>query len=361
MPTPTPELGLEKALDSDDNADYLDTYLSSSLTTIDSLFSNATGHVHYGPHQGGMIELIPATAIPDGSITSAKIADGSIAIIDLDPSVLTLGGDLHGTVQAAAIQLRNASGIYVLDSAGTQRNLVTFGSETLFWDSMGGGYRWVNQANSVQWMALNAGNLSVPGTVTTAVLSTGSLNASGAITAASLQTSGSIYAPSSWIAAGPVVSGSGGDLSANRNNGTGYVFLANGSHYVGFDGSNYQMPSSALYVLGDRVVTETLAETLTNKTIVNMRNSGPAAFVAAGNDLTNYCFNYYSSTVTLPQPSAAYSGVFRAIKAWGAAITVNCATATMAPPGGTAMTSAFVLNNGDSVTCWCDGTYWWIL
>jgi hypothetical protein len=361
MPAPTPELGLEKALDSDDNADYLDTYLSSSLTTIDSLFNNISGHVHYGPHQGGMIELIPVTAIPDGSITSAKIADGSIAIIDLDPSVLTLGGDLHGTVQAAAIQLRNASGIYVLDSAGTQRNLVTFGVETLFWDAMGGGYRWVNQPNSAQWMALNNSNLVVTGTISASAFSAATLTVSGALVAGSIQSNSSIYAPSAWIAAGTVISGGAGDISANRGNGTGYMYLGNGNHYIGFDGTYYQLPTSALYVAGHRMVSEDEPETLTNKTIVNMHNSGPAAFVASGNDLTNYCFNYYSSTVTLPTPSAAYAGVFRAIKAWGAAITVNCPSASIAPPGGTAMTSAFVLNNGDSVTCWCDGTYWWIL
>jgi hypothetical protein len=53
-----------------------------------------------------------------------------------------------------------------------------------------------------------------------------------------------------YIAAGPAISAGAGDLNANRNNGTGYVFLANASHYIGFDGTSYQMPTSGLNVGG---------------------------------------------------------------------------------------------------------------
>ena len=41
-----------------------------------------------------------------------------------------------------------------------------------------------------------------------------------------------------------------GDISANRNNGSGYVFLANSNHYIGFDSTNYQLPTSGLVVGG---------------------------------------------------------------------------------------------------------------
>jgi hypothetical protein len=89
MPNPTPELGLQKAVDSDDTADYLEISLGTSLTTVDSLFNNTTGHTHGGVHQGGPIGSIPITAIPDGSITSAKLTDGTIATVDLADSAVT--------------------------------------------------------------------------------------------------------------------------------------------------------------------------------------------------------------------------------------------------------------------------------
>jgi hypothetical protein len=98
MPTPTPELGLQKALDADDTANYLDTSLANSLTTLDSLFSNVSGHTHGGVHQGGPISSVPASAIPDGSITSAKIADGSISTLDLADGAVTSVKIADGTI-----------------------------------------------------------------------------------------------------------------------------------------------------------------------------------------------------------------------------------------------------------------------
>jgi hypothetical protein len=79
----TTELALKTAVDSDDNADYLTINLASSLQTLDALFSNTTGHTHSGAHQGGPVTL------PDGSITSAKIADGTIGTADLANSAVT--------------------------------------------------------------------------------------------------------------------------------------------------------------------------------------------------------------------------------------------------------------------------------
>jgi hypothetical protein len=55
MSTPTPELGLQQGVDSDDTADYLTINLASSLVTIDSLFNQVAGHTHAGAHQGGPI------------------------------------------------------------------------------------------------------------------------------------------------------------------------------------------------------------------------------------------------------------------------------------------------------------------
>src|SRR5215472_18166795 len=55
MPNNTAELGLKIALDNDDAADYETIYLAGSLTTLDGLFNQTTGHTHSGAHQGGPI------------------------------------------------------------------------------------------------------------------------------------------------------------------------------------------------------------------------------------------------------------------------------------------------------------------
>ena len=108
MSTPTPELGLQRAVDTDDTADYLTISLSNTLGTVDGLFNNVTGHTHSGAHQGGGIATIPASAIPDGSITSAKIADGTILNTDIAPGTI---GSSELQVGAAIAQLGSTQGI----------------------------------------------------------------------------------------------------------------------------------------------------------------------------------------------------------------------------------------------------------
>jgi hypothetical protein len=85
----TTELNLKTAVDSDDTADYLTISLADSLRTVDALYNNVTGHNHSGAHQGGPIASVPATALADGSITSAKIADGAIVTVDLADGAVT--------------------------------------------------------------------------------------------------------------------------------------------------------------------------------------------------------------------------------------------------------------------------------
>jgi len=90
MPDLTTELNLALATDNDDQADYLDLdtgpSLRTSLKTVDGLFNTTTGHTHNGAHQGGPINSITPGAIPDGSVTAAKLAPGT-----LDPEALFAG------------------------------------------------------------------------------------------------------------------------------------------------------------------------------------------------------------------------------------------------------------------------------
>jgi len=94
----TTELALSTAVDGDDNADYLTLDLANSLRTLDALFSNVTGHNHGAAHQGGTIANIPASALADGIITSAKIADGAIQTQDLADSSVTSIKIADGTI-----------------------------------------------------------------------------------------------------------------------------------------------------------------------------------------------------------------------------------------------------------------------
>lgn len=144
MPTPTPELGLQKALDADDTADYLDTSLANSLTTIDSLFSNTSGHTHGGVHQGAPIGSIPASAIPAGSIDSSKIADGAIQSIDLADGSVTTAKIAAGAVTSSSIADGTIQGADIAGNTITSDKIAVFASGpfTTDWfrnNSSGGG------------------------------------------------------------------------------------------------------------------------------------------------------------------------------------------------------------------------------
>lgn len=134
---------------------------------------------------------------------------------------IPLGADLWGTTGAAHIGIQNNSAIWAYDGGGTIRNFVTFGGEQLFWAATGGGFRWVNQPNTVQWMALsNAGNLSVAGTI---------------------------------IAGGNI---SGRDILASRGNNTGVIYFDSqaGTHYLYWDGTSFNL-TNQLSMVGNLLLT----------------------------------------------------------------------------------------------------------
>jgi hypothetical protein len=93
--------------------------------------------------------------------------------------------------------------------------------------------------------ASSLGSISATGAVTlNSTLSVGgTVNFSQGVTAAAVQSTG-------FIAAGTNLSGAAGDITANRGNNTGYIWLGNASHYLGFDGTNYVLPTSNLSVPG---------------------------------------------------------------------------------------------------------------
>lgn len=223
----SPELNLALCIDDDDTADYLVTSegLRGSLLVLDGLFSATTGHTHQGPHQGGSFNDLTITR--DLTVTRNLTVNGTATLNALD--ILT---------------------------TSRFRGAVTFDVPL-----QPGGTLVVGQDLTVTRNAAITGTLAVTGgTTVTALTASGAINATG------------------QIAAGAFLGAGNGDLSANRGGSQGYVFLGNSNHYLGFDGGNYQMPSSPLYVNSARVVTETEAETLSNKTLVTPAVQGVATW-----------------------------------------------------------------------------------
>src|SRR5215471_4142591 len=111
----TTELSLALAVGGDDNADYLVTSLANSLRTMDALFNNVSGHNHGAAHQGGTIANIPASALADGIITSAKIADGAIQTQDLADSAVTSIKIADGTIATGDLADGSVTSIKIAD------------------------------------------------------------------------------------------------------------------------------------------------------------------------------------------------------------------------------------------------------
>jgi len=210
----TAELNLALAVDGDDTADYLTTTggLRGSLSTIDGLFNASTGHNHNGAHQGGSITTLNLS----GAITVGGLAT-------LNSVDVTTTSHLRGAV--------------TLDST-----LSVAGATTLAGVTINGT---LNPSTT-----LTVGlDLAVGRNETVA----GTLTVSGATNMANVGMSGALSVTGSVTVGGNL---NGADIYANRGNGSGYFFMVNGSHYIGFDGTNYQLPSAPLYVNSSRVVTE---------------------------------------------------------------------------------------------------------
>lgn len=210
---------------------------------------------------------------------------------------------------------------YLTQTAGLRGSLNTI--DGLFSSTTGHNHSGAHQGGGFSSLNLSGaltvgGNLTVSGTAAisgaTTVLSLdvattsalhGAVTMDGALTVTGLTTLiGGVtnLAATGYLSAGPVLSASAGDLNANRGNQTGYLFLGNASHYVGFDGTNYQMVNAVLYVNADRVVTETAAETLLNKTVRTPAGDGLVSNTGAA---AVRC-EYGTSSVSIP---IAHAGV----------------------------------------------------
>jgi len=207
---------------------------------------------------------------------------------------------------------------------------------------------------------LSNANLTGTTTMATATLS-GSLTVSGAATV-----SGRLVAIGTNTAGiGTAVPSQGNfEVQASGGGASMISFHRPGAFaaYFGIDTDNqWALGGWSMGATRYVVITDTQVQTLSNKSMSDPHIVGVSGnFSLNGNDLTNYQFAFNASGyLTLPAPGA-YKGVFRAVKAWGAATTVNCGTTCIIPPGSNGtIVASFVINGGDSVTFWCDGANWW--
>lgn len=330
----TSELNLSLAVDADDTADYLTIALADSLGTLDGLFNQATGHNHSGSHQGGILEFLDLTVGEDLTVVGQSILEGPA----ICQSNLTVQGNT--TVQGLSATNLDVSGVSNLHGAVTmQGGLNVIGSATLSGNLAAQGNingRYLSTTDGANGAVYCPdGHLYLrPKAGSQVICDQGALSVSGGITAGT------------YISAGAVISGGGGDISANRGNNTGYCFLGNGSHYIGFDGANYQMPTSNLYVNGDLVVLASSVNTLNNKTLVDPKLLSQAQLGGG--------------SITLPNVSGN-AGMWRYIKAWGGNCTILLTNGTLVLGAAQYSSGQYILVNGDSLSIYCDGSNWWVL
>jgi len=135
---------------------------------------------------------------------------------------MALGGDLYGSINAGHIGLVYGSAIRAYDSGGTLRSLLddTSTNITRIW-SLGSGFQFVGTGGGQLVYIDGSGNTSV-----------------------------NDLSATRYIYGGANLCSNTGDISANRGNGTGVIFLGTTSTYLFYDGGTYQLPGHPINVGG---------------------------------------------------------------------------------------------------------------
>lgn len=105
----TPELNLIQGEDDDDTADYLTIDLANTLSIVDGLFNNTTGHTHSGAHQGG---ILGANSFADNTIPGAKLVDNSVNNIKLLDLTVTGAKIADGTITGSKLAANMLESLY---------------------------------------------------------------------------------------------------------------------------------------------------------------------------------------------------------------------------------------------------------
>jgi hypothetical protein len=176
------------------------------------LWSDASGHLHLAQSTG---------------------TDYTVLDTNNYGSIITLGGDLYGAINAAHINVKYNNYIeFTYSNNSVQRVLQPVNNDNyIFTGNSGILYFWSDTP------AVNLGNWNA---------STNLLTVGGALTAGgNVNTSGGFYTGAAMSAGWPIA----GDINVRRGTGsTGYVFFADINHYIGFDGAYYRLITSPLLI-----------------------------------------------------------------------------------------------------------------
>jgi hypothetical protein len=281
MSDSTTELGLQLAVDADDSADYLTIGLRQSLQSIDGLYSQATGHTHSGPHQGGLLAAaafggpfdLPdwfrstgqRTGFPNSAQGIEMYWSGVAGILQAYDRGANQYRDLM--LEGSTIHLAHAgTDALVIDGSGNvniANSLTVTGTlNATGTTALTGAATLSSTLNVTGQTTLNA--TQVNGTLTSSGLQvngagavTGALTVNGLVTGGGLQVSGNgtltgtlnvggNLTGNGSVAAGPSVATSAGDLSANRGGGQGFLFLGDVNHRLEYNAANYVLRNGGL-------------------------------------------------------------------------------------------------------------------
>lgn len=315
----SPELNLALAVDDDDTADYLVTTegLRGSLNVLDGLFNSSTGHAHNGAHQGGTLQFLDLTVGEDLTVIGATDLLGPAIARQTLHVVGTSTFDALLTTQSLDVTTTSRlRGAVTIDGAINSSGTLTIGQDLS-----------VGRDLSVTRNAVIGGTLTLTGALsaTGGLVITGNASLSGVFTAGR-------------IAAGGVDYGAGYALSVAQGIAQTFFYQRGNGAYRCWDNADFTfgVPTAA-------------------STLVQRDGSGNLSDPRITGQVTLGGASYTFPTVT------GNAGMWRYVKAWGQNLSILLTNGTFILDRTQYTSGQYTLLMGDSVSCYCDGSNWWVV
>jgi hypothetical protein len=311
MSTLTPELNLIRAQDDDDNADYLVTDLANSLGIVDGLFNATTGHTHNGAHQGGALQFQDLTIGDDLVVNATSTLKGAV--------YAQAGLTVTGALSSSGLATLNALDVTTtsrLRGAATTDAALTIGTNL-----------------TVNGTSLHTG----AGTFSSTLTVTGGLAANGGLTVTGNTSISGLLGAGRLNVAG-IDYGAGFGISTSTGIAQTFWYQRGSGSTRCWDNADF-----------------TFATTSTASTLVQRDGSGMLADPKVAGQVTLGGASYTFPTVT------GNAGLWRYVKAWSQNLTILLTNGTFILDRTQYTSGQYTLQNGDSVSCYCDGSNWWVL
>ncbi|HEX4917149.1 MAG TPA: hypothetical protein VFV43_04560, partial [Limnobacter sp.] len=176
-----------------------------------------------------------------------------------NPATNTADFNISGNAAtAAALQTaRNINGVSFNGTANISINL----NNSITFNNGGGGAASGSSFNGGGALTVSYNTVGAPSTTGANASGTWGINITG--NAATATTATNVNGGTATVTSGTVTGGNtgyqagwnvNGDITANRGNGTGVIYLGNSSRFLFFNGTSYEMPGANLLVNGSTVV-----------------------------------------------------------------------------------------------------------